>query len=203
MTIFIGSVTQQGNKLGISPPAALSSVKAVRVANITSDVLILNNIAGNGQSQEYLLPLQQAVYKTEGVQQIPTLYGQALGDALPLSQIFVEWSDDPLADFPGTYPTTLSQLSATAPSFVNGIVTLTNANQTYNIPQNVLRTSITFVNTSTSAVVMWLPADKASPWTGTNPSLQPNAGVTLNTSAEIFLQSTTAGATVMWYGETL
>lgn len=203
MTIFLGSVTQQGNRLGISPPAALSSVKAVRIANVTSDVLILNNIAGNGQSQEYLLPLQQGVFKTEGVQQIPTIYGQALGDALPLSQIFVEWSDDPLADFPGTYPTTLSALSATAPSFVSGVVTMTNANQTYIIPQNVLRTSLTFVNTSATANVMWLPADKASPWTGTNPTLAPNAGITLDTSAAVYLQSTTAGAQVTWYGETL
>jgi len=203
MTIFLGSVTQQGNRLGISPPAALSSVKAVRVANITSDVLILNNIAGNGQSQEYLLPLQQAVFKTEGVQQIPTIYGQALGDALPLSQIFVEWSDDPLADFPGTYPTTLSALSATAPSFINGVIALTNANQTYSIPANPLRTSLSFTNSSAAGNVMWLPADKASPWTGTNPTLTPGNGVTIDTSAAVYLQSTTAGTQVTYWGETL
>lgn len=202
MTVFLGSVTQQGSKNYISPPAALTSVEAVRITNITSDVLVLSNVAGNGQSLEYLLPMQQAVYKSEGSQQIPTVYGVTLGNVLPNSQIFVEWSDDPLNDFPGTYPTTIGSLAATAPGFENGVVTMANANTTYSIPANPNRLSLSFTNTG-SVPVMWLPTNPASPWAGTNPTIAAGNGVELNTSAVVYLQSTSAGGQVTYWGETV
>lgn len=110
MSIFLGEATQQGTSFTITPPRGFNGVEAVRLTNYTGEVLILSNISGVGQNDEYLMPLQQMVYHTANVSNVPQVKGTLLGNPFLTSALFVEWSDDAEQDFIGTYPVTLSQV---------------------------------------------------------------------------------------------
>lgn len=107
MTVYLGAATfnQQGDSLVVQPPVGFNTAEAIRMANYTVDIIVLKNIGGNNVSDtQYLPPATQMVYPIKSFQQNPTFFGIQLGPDLPNEQVLVEWSDDPLEDFQGTYP---------------------------------------------------------------------------------------------------
>lgn len=200
MTVFLGQATLSGNTVQIEPPLGFGAVDSVRLTNFTPDVLILTNINGRESSQEYLMPLQQMVYRTQDVTQIPTITGVALGSSFPVSQVFVEWSNNGLVDFPGTYPIEVTEPATSSQSWVAGVVTLTDTGITYTIPGDPLRQSTTVIN-SGSTTLNFLPTD--GPWIAPVPSLVAGASFTLRNGAEIYLRTEAAGGQATYFGETL
>lgn len=110
MTIFLGTpVLDAGSARVLLPaPVGFASVLAMRVANTTTDVVVLVNAHGTDQSQEYLLPLTQLVYRMSNVTSVPSATGLSLPVASIEAGLLVEFSSDPDTDFPGTYPYPMS-----------------------------------------------------------------------------------------------
>lgn len=108
MTIRLGATTfnQENDTLVIKPPTGFNGANALRITNYTVDVIILQNITGtNPGDRQYIMPFQQTVFEIETVQDYPTMKGQQLGVDIPQEQVLVEWADNGLDDFEGTYPT--------------------------------------------------------------------------------------------------
>lgn len=126
MTVYLGTGTfnKAGNYFEIASPQNFNSLYAIRLSNLTGDVLIVKNIQSTGQSTEYLLPYQQNVYKTENLSAIPKFTGLYLGNSVDTAALLVEWSDEPDTDFPGTYPVDVA-IAATITSGV-GLWTFTD-----------------------------------------------------------------------------
>ncbi len=173
MTIRLGQATVNGSTVQIKAPGGLGTFQAVRLTNYTSVILIINGIDSDDPgSQEYLLPLQQNVYRTNNVSNIPTVTGLVTGGVEQLATVLVEWSDNPLRDFPGVYPTAIG-LPTSTPAFSTGTTFVENAAQVYTIPANPLRARLVIKNISTSQEV--LPPDGSSGpyWGATDTSAVP------------------------------
>ena len=156
MTIRLGSATVTGSTVSLIAPGGFGTFQAVRLTNFTSLILILTGIDSDDPGgQEYLLPLQQNVYRTNNISKIPTITGIVAGGAGAISSVLVEWSDNPLKDLPGTYPTAIGMPLAT-PGFNAGALALSNAYSfttpdpadIYIIPGNPLRARLVVTNTS-------------------------------------------------------
>ena len=199
--IVLGVATVAGNNVTITPPeGGFGGILGARLSNYTGDVLIVTNINSDAPGQEYLLPFQQNVYKVENVRQPPKVTGQQLGSSFPTASLLVEWSTDPLTDFPGTYPVALTQAGlygVASPAWdVHEVAVPTGSTTT--IPANSLRTSLTVYNDG-SQPIEWSNVD--SGW-GSNAQIAAGSGRTVDTTAAIYLRSTAAGASSVQYYET-
>lgn len=107
MSIIVGTASVNGNKVVLTPPMGFGTARGVRISNFTPDTLILNNVSGTDQSQEYLAPQTCMVYRTLNVQQTPYVQGFNYAASQIAPNILLEWSTDPDTDFIGTYPSAL------------------------------------------------------------------------------------------------
>lgn len=105
--ILLGTNTIVGNVLQLKPPLGFGGGRGVRLTNLSTDVVVLTNVSGTDQSQEYLLPRQTMVYQSANVSGTPTAYGLTLPIATVAASFYSEWSTDPLTDFVGTYPSSV------------------------------------------------------------------------------------------------
>lgn len=126
--IIVGqaSVNPDTGNVELVAPLGFATARAVRVSNFNSDAVILSNISGVDQSQEYLMPQQQNVYPTANAGRVPTANGLSLPPDQIATNLLVEWSTDPQADFLGTYPVGIpAQVTST-----NGTARTTTFNHT-------------------------------------------------------------------------
>lgn len=133
--IVVGTATVNDNtgKVELRAPLGFGAVRALRLSNFNADAIILTNISGVDQSQEYLQPQQQMVYQSINVGNIPTLNGLSLPPTQIASNLLVEWSTDPTADFIGTYPVGLpSQISSTNGTSRTNTITPANTPTLFN-----------------------------------------------------------------------
>lgn len=200
MSVVLGQATVSGSKVNFTPPeGGFGGILAVRLGNYTGDVIVLTNINSDSPGQEYLLPFQQNVYHIENVRNPPTAVGIALGANFATASLLVEWSTDPLHDFPGTYPTSLTQagvLSTAASAWSVNELAVPNSATTVTIPANSLRTSLTVFVDGANAVEF---SNVDSGW-GTNPQIAAGTGRTIDTTAAVFFRHTGATASsVQWF----
>lgn len=138
MSIIVGTATVQGNKVILSAPMGFGTARGLRISNFTPDTLILNNISGTDQSQEYIAPQTAMVYRTLNVQQAPYVQGFNYAPAQIAPNILLEWSTDPDSDFVGTYPAalpakisveslTIANVTSASGTAISETVDLTNA----------------------------------------------------------------------------
>jgi hypothetical protein len=104
MTVYRGTAVIAGQYVQINAPQGFGAINGLRLTNYTGMTVLLNNIASTGQSQEYLFPQQQMVYHTRNISIPPTAQGFLTHAAFSPNLLYVEWSDDSINDFIGTYP---------------------------------------------------------------------------------------------------
>lgn len=151
--ITVGQAVLQGSKVVLAPPSlGWGAVRAVRLTNYTQNVLILTNLSGQSQSQEYLLPLQQNVYESANVGVPPSITVLDVGGGIVTPPtVLVEWSTAPLDDFIGSYPTVIGAPSGTPYAYVSleHVQPASSGPTTFSymsIGANPFRKSITIVN---------------------------------------------------------
>lgn len=107
--IVVGTavVNASTGKVELIAPMGFGTARGVRLSNFTGDTLILTDISGTSQSQEYLAPQTQMVYPTANVGNTPFVLGYSYPPSQVAANLLVEWSTDPDADFIGTYPASL------------------------------------------------------------------------------------------------
>jgi hypothetical protein len=202
VSIVLGKATLTGNAVTLSPPeGGFGGITAARITNYTGDVIIITNISSDSPGQEYLMPFQQNVYHIENVRTPPTAAGVQLGAAFATATLLVEWSNDPLKDFPGTYPTALTQagiISSAAPKFNVAEVAIPADAATHTIPANPARTGLSFIVDGANAVE-WNDVD--SGW-GTNPQAASGTGRTVDTASAVYFRATGGVASSVQYWET-
>lgn len=108
MTIVISIGSAIGSQVILESPLGFGATRAVRVTNTTADIVVLTNILGVGQDQQYLFPSQQMVYYSVNISATPTAQGLTLSAATIAAGLYVEWSTEPHEDFIGTYPTNIA-----------------------------------------------------------------------------------------------
>lgn len=207
--IILGSASIQGNTVQIDTKtvAGFGSVQAVRLTNYTADALILTNINGTGQSQEYLMPLQQMVYHTLNVSTIPTVIAQSLGTAFDVAALFVEWSTDPTIDFIGTYPQQVTQVPvilpppAAATKVNTGTYIFPDTVTIYTIPANAKRVDITVTNQSTNGADIAV-GGSGTPDFATSPVLSPGQSITFVSVGELNFIAGLAACVLGFFEET-
>jgi hypothetical protein len=104
MTVYRGTAVIAGQYVQINAPQGFGAINGLRLTNYTGQTVLVNNIASVGQSQEYLFPQQQMVYHTRNISRPPTAQGFLTHAAFSPNLLYVEWSDDSINDFIGTYP---------------------------------------------------------------------------------------------------
>jgi hypothetical protein len=117
-------------------PFGFSTARGVRVSNYNQDAIILTDISGTDQSQEFLMPLSQMVYPSVNAGRVPSARAFSSATVAAADAILVEWSDDPDHDFLGTYPVALPVALYEFHNTYIGNVTSTA--QTYLTPQKSL-----------------------------------------------------------------
>jgi hypothetical protein len=114
MTIQLGTAVPSNYNgqfvLVLTAPKRFDTVDAVRLTNVSSVVIVLNNISSCYQGQELLMPGQQMVYKSPNVSSVPYAYSSQAATAALEGLLLSEWSDDSATDFIGTYPASVSTL---------------------------------------------------------------------------------------------
>lgn len=196
--IILGTAAVVGSKVQINFPTGFGGIQAVRLTNYTADVIVLQDITGAGDgSQEYLMPFQTSVYESVSTRTPPTAYGQTLGTGFATSQLFVEWSTDPTADFPGTYPSALTEAPLAPSNSTDGVIVLA-ANATGSIPAGN-RLSTTFYNNG-AGVVYWSTNSATVLGPTTSASLASGAGITLSGGVTVHLKADASGASVSYFG---
>lgn len=108
--IVIGSVDLSGH---IIAPLGFGTARGIRLSNISPVPMIISNITGVEQSQEYLHSGAQMVYSSTNVSMVPTV-SSSLSPSVTAALLHVEWSTDPVNDFVGTYPATVNPGSVQA-----------------------------------------------------------------------------------------
>jgi len=201
--IILGKATiaPQGVIIDTQDISGFNTVAAVRLSNYSGDVITLRNISGQDQSEEYLMPLQQMVYPSANIRNIPTLEALSLGNAIVVETVLVEWSTDPLVDFQGTYPVPLTEVGTVFltpennPAVTAGdVLELTTADTTYDIPGYVFRHSITVINNG-STNIQWSTVDAGWP----HATILPGSSRTLNAPNTLYFQSDADGGTLEWF----
>ena len=196
--IVLGTATVQGNAVVITPPeGGFGGIKAVRLSNYTSDALILTNISSDSPGQEYLMPFQQSVYHIENVRTPPKVVGVTLGSSFSTASLLIEWSTEPLTDFPGTYPTAISQAPINPTTATDGVVVM-GASATGQIPASA-RLSTTFYNVG-PGVVYWSVNSGTTLGPTTSASLPVGSGVTIDGGGIVYLKADSSGASVSYFG---
>ncbi len=201
MTILIGSARTVNGQVTITPPAGHSgSIHAVRLSNYSGELLILTNMYSERPGREYLVPFQQMVYQIFNFQEVPTIVGILLGTAFDTARLLVEWSTEPLADFPGRYPVDLTQadlsgIGGAAPSWEVFELPVPNDAASHSIPAQITRSSLTFFNDG-AVNVAYRAVDTG--WGVNDPVILPGSGRTVNTTAAVFFRSLGAGS-IQWF----
>ena len=192
MTIRLGTATLQGTELQLQAPGRTNTFTALRLTNYTAEVFVLNNISSVQMGEEYLFPLQQMVYRVENVSAVATITGASLGIFTSVPAVYAEWSDDPLTDFPGTYPTSVTANPIAIHLSITTLA-LTTAATTYSVPANPNRTALTIINASGGALpdgrIQW-SSDDAS-WT-TAPFLARGVGRVVNATSPVYFRGVDA-----------
>jgi hypothetical protein len=201
MTIRLGEAIVQGTGVRLKAPGQFGLFEAVRLTNYTADVLILNGIDSEDPAdQQYLLPLQQNVYKTSNTSNIPEVIGMSLGGLTSVPTVLAEWSDNPLKDFPGTYPTAIGLGIATPAVTVareaTGFIT---AGVTYTLAGNPFRKRVTLFNAGDfeTADFAPLPVVSGLEWSsadsgwGTNPVIAQGDSRVVETTAPLYFRALT------------
>jgi hypothetical protein len=144
MTLYRGNATIAGQYVVIQPPQGFGAINGLRLTNYTGMTLLLNNMSSTGQGEEFLFPQQQMVYHTRNISAFPTAQGFYTHKAFSPNQIFVEWSDDSINDFIGTYPAFLPQPTLANPTILGSPVILTvNAPMTIAAPPPINESVLT------------------------------------------------------------
>lgn len=189
MAVVLGQAVQQGSAVVITPPeGGFGGIEAVRLSNYTSDALILTNIDTDRPGQEYLLPFQQNVYRQKNVRQAPQIEAVILGNDFQTSSVLVEWSTEPLADFPGTYPVELTPAltsGVAAPAWENHGLHVLDDGTTYSIPAEPRRVSLTIINHG-PAPVQLSHADNS--WPHPHKVMAVGEGRTIDTTAVVYFR---------------
>jgi hypothetical protein len=198
--IILGSATITSAGVVIQAPSGFNTVAAVRLTNYSGDVITLQNITGEDQSEEYLMPLQQMVYPSHNIRNIPTLVAMSLGNDVVIETVLVEWSTDPLTDFQGTYPVALTEVGVSflipdAVASAGNVLDLAATGTTYDIAGNSFRHSVTVINNGTTNIE-WSSAD--SGW-GTNAIILPGSSRTLNSGIPLYFRTDAADGTLEWF----
>jgi hypothetical protein len=194
--IVVGEAVVQGGKVVITPPTlGFGAVRAVRLTNYTANVLIVSNISGIDQSQEYLLPLQQMVYESLNTSGVPSISVKDIGAAISAPPtVLVEWSTDPLPDFPGTYPTTIGEPSGAPYLYADSGLIQQDTGISFNymsIGQNPFRTSLTIVNNNYGAgfdgIVSWYGGTVPPSSALAGAVIPAGGGRTINSTAPVYV----------------
>src|ERR1035437_5611859 len=104
MTLYRGSARIVGNRVQIIPPQGFGAINGLRLTNNTGQLLLVDNISSTGQGEEFLFPQEQMVYHTRNISRAPEAFVYCSGIGFTPGNLFVEWSDDAVNDFIGTYP---------------------------------------------------------------------------------------------------
>lgn len=196
--IVLGTAVVRGNVVSITPPeGGFGGIKAARLSNYTGDVLILTNISSDSPGQEYLMPFQQSVYHIENVRTPPKVVGVTLGSTFSTASLLIEWSTEPLIDFPGTYPVGIAQAPINPTIATDGVVVMA-ASATGQIPAGP-RLQTTFYNTG-PGVVYWSVNSATVLGPTTSASLPLGAGITLDGGVVVYLKADSSGASVSYFG---
>ena len=206
------SVSIAGSTVTIDSPGGFGAFRAVRLTNYTANVLVLTNISGStqGQSQEFLLPLQQMVYQSANVQTIPTVTVFGVEGTFSVApSVLVEWSTDPLDDFNGTYPVTIGTPSAVPYACIN-LYNILPGDITSVLAANPFRRSVTLVNQTddpnpVASGILYASTNNGMNWVGPPyavPTIAAGAGRTLETTSALYFR-TTGGAANGTYLEVL
>ena len=191
--------------------AGFNTVVAVRLTNYTSDVLVLTNINGRGQGQEYLMPLQQMVYLFPNVTQVPLIRGLQLGADIPASALLVEWSLDvgdgaPDTDFPGTYPTQVTAPATVGTGFaiLASVHTFADTITTFIVPANPKRVTVTLINQSSGGQnILFGGSSDHVLWDDTTTALMtPGAGLEFSSQGPLYFRAGSNGAKLAVIEET-
>jgi hypothetical protein len=207
--IILGSatITPAGVVIDTNDVAGFNTVTGVRLSNYSGDVITLQNISGQDQSEEYLMPLQQMVYPSANIRNIPVLKALSLGNAIVVETVLVEWSTDPLNDFQGTYPVALTEVGTVFltpennPAVSAGeVLLLPTANTTETIPGYVFRHSITVINNGTTNIAWSTDPTGRGDWS-TQAVILPGSSRTLNSGVTLYFQSDADGGTLEWFSD--
>lgn len=203
MTIRIGQATVLGDQVLLAAPGGFNTFKALRLSNFTGDAIIVRNISGTSIGEEYLLPSQSMVYHTDNVSTIPTLQGLNLG-LTTVSAVLVEWSDDPLNDFIGTYPTSIT-LPVVGTTASVSLVSLPAPGTTFTIAAQPLRVSLTVINESptvgvNAGAIEWSSVN--SGW-GSNPRIIVQGGRTTSGNNALYFRALDANSKIEVISEVL
>ena len=193
MTIRLGEATVLGDQVQLAAPGGFGTFKGVRLTNYTMDVLIVRGISGTSLGEEYLLPLQQMVYHTDNVSAIPTLAGIPLAGLTTVPTVLVEWSDDPLNDFIGTYPTSIG-LGIATPKIALSVLAVPDDVTTTVIPANPFRKLIILGNSSYTTVTpnpppLWIEWASSDTGWGGNPQILAGAEKTVGSTAALYFRA--------------
>ena len=105
MTLYRGTAHAIGDFVTIDPAQGFGAINGLRLTNLTGETLLINNVSSTGQGEEFLFPQMQMVYHTRNISARPRAQGYYSRDGFPPTQLLVEWSDDSINDFIGSYPT--------------------------------------------------------------------------------------------------
>lgn len=185
ITLGQAEINTDGSVTLVRGAGWLGTYHAVRITNYTGGVLVLNGVdSSNAGTTEYLLPLQQNVYRTSIKGAAPILQDISLGSILNVNGVLVEWSDSPKEDFPGTYPTTISAGGSSASQGSISLLPLVDHTQVYTIAYNAFRTRLQLYNYS-GAKIFW--SSVASPWNNA-PWIADGGNRTLISTSAVFLK---------------
>jgi len=105
VTLYRGTAHDIGNFVTMDPAQGFGAINGLRLTNLTGETLLIDNVSSTGQGEEFLFPNMQMVYHTRNVSARPRAQGYYTRDSFPPSQLLIEWSDDSINDFIGSYPT--------------------------------------------------------------------------------------------------
>lgn len=163
MTIILGDLRGQGDVVIMDPPGGFNSIDALRLSSYCDAAIIVTNLLGTDQSQQYLQPNQQNVYPITNIGRTPQLVPTGADTVTTiLDNVTVEWSNDPRNDFQGVYPTQISppaQVIAEA-IFAMGVPNVLVEDQLFSgafangatVNVNVSKYATVYISSSASAV---------------------------------------------------
>lgn len=157
MTLYRGSARLVGNRVQIIPPQGFGAINGLRLTNNTGQLLLIDNISSTGQGEEFLFPQEQMVYHTRNISRVPEASGYYSGIGFSTPNLFVEWSDDSVNDFIGTYPYAVPTNTLINPSLQTNLALYSRGGPTANTPYPA------FAATNTDAIVGFV--DTGLPYT--------------------------------------
>jgi hypothetical protein len=149
-----------GNRVQIIPPQGFGAINGLRLTNNTGQLLLVDNISSTGQGEEFLFPQEQMVYHTRNVSRVPEAYGYFSGIGFTPGNLFVEWSDDSVNDFIGTYPYAVPTETIINPALQTNLVLNTRGGPTAATPTFAVETTNKIVGFVVSAGSLVIPTQR-------------------------------------------